>query len=264
LLDKTVEECAGGEAEVVAPLGVPLDAQDEVRRGAFAGLAPFDGFDDSVLGAARGDAEAVTWDADSLVVAGVDGKAEKVVLLGSLGGVQEGAQERVGRDCGVVGYGDTSAGGMVYGEDCEILYQRASAPDVEELQAKADGENWLVEIVGVLDEEFIHIFPGAVRWRTLWDGFLAVFLRVYIGGTAGKEDGLAGVDEICDGCGRRVEGDFDGGASASLYRDGVLGPRTLVIAEVCTRRHGNGDSGLHGRLIIRLVAVFHVEHLRRD
>src|SRR5271169_6726591 len=91
--DEAVEEGAGGGADVVAALGVPLDAEDEVGGGAFGGLAAFDGFDDRVLRTAGGDAEAVAGYADGLMVAGVDGKTEEVVLLGGLFGGEEGAQE---------------------------------------------------------------------------------------------------------------------------------------------------------------------------
>ena len=81
MCDEPVEESPGTLAYVVAALGVPLNAEDEVRRGSFAGLATLYRFDDTILRAARGDAKTVTGDADSLVVAGVDGKAKKVVLF---------------------------------------------------------------------------------------------------------------------------------------------------------------------------------------
>src|SRR6266478_3149269 len=66
--DEAVEERAGGRADVVAALGMPLNAEDEVGGGAFAGLTAFDGFDDGVLRAAGGDAESVAGNADGLVV----------------------------------------------------------------------------------------------------------------------------------------------------------------------------------------------------
>ena len=71
--DEAVEEGAGGGADVVAALGVPLNAEDVVGGGPFGGLAAFDGFDHCVLRAAGGDAESVAGDADGLMVAGVDG-----------------------------------------------------------------------------------------------------------------------------------------------------------------------------------------------
>ena len=83
---EALEEGFGGGADVVAALGVPLDAEDEVGVGVGGVLAAFDGFDDGVLGAAGGDAEAVAGDADGLVVAGVDGETEESVLFGGFFG----------------------------------------------------------------------------------------------------------------------------------------------------------------------------------
>jgi hypothetical protein len=194
--NKAVEEGPGGGADVVAALGVPLDTEDEVGGGAFGGLAAFDRFDDGVLGAAGGDAETVAGDADGLMVAGVDGETEEVVLFWGLFGGEEGAEERPGRRSGGVGYGDFAACGVIDGEWGQVLNQRASTPDVEDLDAEADGEDGLVEIVGVLEEELIDVFAGAVGGGALGDRILAVFLRVYVGWAAGKKDGLAGVNEI--------------------------------------------------------------------
>ncbi len=160
-----------------------------------------------------------------------------------------------------MGYRYASAGGVVDWEDREILHQGASAPDVEELEAEADCEDGFIEVVGILDEEFVHILPGSVGGRALRNRFLAVFLRVDVGGASWEEDGLAGVDEIGDGDGGGIDGNFNREAAASLNGCGVLRPGALVVGEVSARRDGNGDAGLHGRLIIRLVAVFHVEHL---
>jgi hypothetical protein len=149
--DKAVEEGAGGGADVVAALGVPLDTEDEMGGGSFGGLAAFDRFDDGVLGTAGGDAQAVAGDADGLMVAGVDGEAEEVILLGGLFEGEESAEQGLGCRSGGVGYGDFATRDMVDGEWGEVLNQRASAPDVEDLDAEADGKDGLVEIVGVLE-----------------------------------------------------------------------------------------------------------------
>ena len=131
--------------------------------GAFGGLAAFDGFDDSVLRAAGGDAEAVAGDADGLVVAGVDGEAEEAVLFGGFFGGEERAEEGFGRDGGSVGYGYGAAGGVIDGQEAEVLDEGSAAPDVEDLDAEADGEDGLVEVVGVLEEEFVDVFAGDGR-----------------------------------------------------------------------------------------------------
>jgi len=72
--DEAVEEGSGGGAQVVTALGMPLDTEDEVGGGAFGGLSPFDCLNDSILGAAGGDAKAVAGDADGLMMAGINGE----------------------------------------------------------------------------------------------------------------------------------------------------------------------------------------------
>jgi hypothetical protein len=89
-----------------------------VVSGGIGGLATFYGFDDGVLGAASGDAEAVAGNADGLVVTGIDGKAEKAVLprrfFGSVFG-KDRAEERVLSDSDCVRNGYAAAGGVVDG-----------------------------------------------------------------------------------------------------------------------------------------------------
>jgi hypothetical protein len=70
--------------------------------------------------------------------------------------------------------------------------------------------------VGVLDEEFIDIFAGAVGWGALGDRVLTVFLRVDVGWAAREQNSLTGVNEVGDGGGGREEGDFDRLAAAAL------------------------------------------------
>ena len=72
--DEAFEEGLGGWADVVAALGVPLDAYYVVGVRIVGVLATFYGFDDCILWAAGGYAEAVAGDAYGLVVAGVDGE----------------------------------------------------------------------------------------------------------------------------------------------------------------------------------------------
>src|SRR5258708_38254020 len=100
---------------------MPLHAEDKVGSGAFAGLAPFDGFNDGVLRAAGGDAEAVAGDADGLVVAGVDREAEEVVVFGGFVCSEGGAGEGFGGRGGGVGDGDLAAGGVVGGGGGGVL-----------------------------------------------------------------------------------------------------------------------------------------------
>ena len=172
--------------DFVAALGVPLDAEDEMGGGVGGVLAAFDGFDDGVLGAAGGDAEAVAGDADGLVVGGVDGEAEEAVLRGGFFGGNDGAEEGVGGDGGGVGDGDRFSGGVIDWHGGEVLDEGSAAPDVEGLDAEADGEDGLVEVVGVLDEELIYIFAGGVGGVALGDGVVAVLLGLTSAGEPGR------------------------------------------------------------------------------
>ena len=134
-------------ARSIAALGVPLDCQDEVARG-----VGFYGFDDGVLGAAGGDAEALAGDSDGLVVAGVDGEAEEAILLRGLEGwgnglgEEDGAEERVWGDCSsrVSDRYGCSLRRDLRACTVKVLEESAAAPDIEELDAEADGEDGLV------------------------------------------------------------------------------------------------------------------------
>jgi hypothetical protein len=251
--DEAVEEGLGGGADVVAALGVPLDAEDEVVRGGVRGLTAFDGFDDGVLRAAGGDAEAVAGNANGLVVAGVDGETEETVLLGGFFGDSlwslfrgnDGSEEGIRSYGGSVGDGYAAASRVVDRQDAEVLDQGSSAPDVERLEAEADGEDGLIEVVGVLNEEFVDVFPGVVGGRALGDGVLAVFVGIDVGWAAGEEDRLAGVDEVSDLGGGGFEGDLDGLAAAAGNGFGVHGPGALVVGEVRAGGDGDGYAGVH-------------------
>src|SRR5277367_5917652 len=165
-------------------------------RGAFGGLTAFYSLNNAVLRTTGRDSEAIAGNADRLVVAGVYREAEEIVLLWGLAMGKEGAEHGVWGDCGTVGDGHAAACGVVYRKDGEILNESAAAPHIEELNAEADGEDWLVEVVGVLDEEFVNIFAEAVGWGALGDGLLAVFLWIDVCWTTGEEDSLAGIDKV--------------------------------------------------------------------
>ena len=87
-----VEEGAGGGADVVAALGVPLDAEEElgaVDAGGAPGGVVFYGFDYAVVRAASYDAEAVAGRGDGLVVASIDRETEETVGRGGFHRVKD-------------------------------------------------------------------------------------------------------------------------------------------------------------------------------
>jgi hypothetical protein len=224
---------------------MPLNAKDEVVSTGVRGLATLDGFDHSILRAAGGDAKAVARDTNGLVMAGVDGETKEAVLLRCFFGGDETTEQRIWRDCRGVSDSYAAAGGVVDGENVEMLNQRTATPDVQGLGAEADGEDWLVEVMGVLDEEFVHVLAGWVGRGTLRDRLLAVFVGVDIRRAAREENPLAGVDQVRDLGWRSFEWDLDGLAAATLNRGGIHGPGALVICEIGAGRKRDGDAGLH-------------------
>lgn len=238
-----MEESAGGGADLVAPLRVPLHAEDEV--GAARSLPAFDGLDDRVLRAAGGDAKAVAGDSDGLVVAGVDGEPEKAVLLRRLGRGNDGGEQRVGRDGGGVRDGHAAPGAVIDRHRRKMLDQRTTAPDVERLRAEADGEDGLVQVVGVLEEKLVDVLAGGVGGVRLGHGLLPVLVGIGVGGAAGQKDGLAGVDEVGGGAGRGVERHLDGMAAGFFDGLGVDRPGTEIVVGVGAGGQRNGDAGLH-------------------
>ena len=153
-------------------------------------------------------------------------------MFWGFGRSENGPEERFRCDGGSVGDGDLAPGGVVDLEGVEILNQRATAPYIEDLDAEADGEDRLIEVVRVLEEKLIDVFARVVGGRALGDGVLTILLRVHIGGAAGEEDCLAGVDQVgdLDGCGE--EGNFDGFATAAFNARGVLRPGALIVVRI--------------------------------
>jgi hypothetical protein len=221
-----------------------LDTEYEVS-GTFRGLTTLYGFDHSILRAAGGDTEAVAGDTDGLMVARVDGQAKETVLLRSFFGGNDGAEKRIGWNGSGMGDGDATASGMVDGQDIEILHQCSSTPDIKRLEAEADGEDWFIEVVGVLDKELVHVFPSIIGRRAFRDRLLTVLMRVDVRWTAREENGLAGVDQV-GGLGRAgLERDLDRLAAATLYGCGIHRPGALVVGEVGAGRNRNSDARLH-------------------
>jgi hypothetical protein len=116
------------------------------------------------------------------------------------------------------------------------------------LGAEADSQDGLVEVVGVLEEELVDVFAGGVGGFALGDGVVAVLLRVDVGGGAGEEDGLAGVDEVGGLAGGGVEGDFYRLSPGASDGFGILRPGFAVVFKIRAGRDGDGYAGFHAGL----------------
>ena len=208
-------------------------------------LSTFDGLDDGVLRAARGDVQAVAGDGERLVVAGVDGQAEEAVLFGGFVLHDEAAEQGIRRDGGGVGHCDGAAGGVVDGHGGEVLDEGSAAPDVERLHAEADAEQRLAQVMGVLEEQLVDGLAAGVGGGGLGFGVLAVLLRVDVGAAAGEQDALAAVDEVGDGGCGRLSGTSTASPPAALDRHRRTGARSARCSQVGAVGDGDGDAGLH-------------------
>ena len=131
-----------------------------------------------------------------------------------------------------------------------MLDEGSAAPDVERLDAEADGEQGFMQIVGVLEEELVDGLAAGVGGGGFGFEVLAVLLRVDVGSAAGEQDALAAIDEVGDSRLREIQRDFDGLAAGALDRVGVLGPGALAVGEVSAVGDGDGDAaGLHLRIL---------------
>src|SRR5215470_11035109 len=132
-----------GEGVVVdGTFGVPLHGENEV-----IGRGSFDGFGDLVFGAARDDAQAFSDFVDRLMVAGVD----RHTLEGGRVVVRHSCQLGIGIDLHGVGDGDGASGCMVDAR-LDVLNQRSTTMDVQDLQAVANPEQRLARVVGITQE----------------------------------------------------------------------------------------------------------------
>ena len=177
-----------------------------------------------------------------MMVAGVDGKTEEVVLFGCFLSGDECAEKGFGCcGCGV-GDSDFAACGVIDGKDAEILNKRAAAPDVEDLDTKTDGEDGFVEVVCILKEEFVGVFARRVGRSAFGNGVLTVFLGVDISGAAREKNGLTGVDEVGNLNRSETKRNFYGCASTALDCRSILRPRALVIRAIGTGGLRDGDA----------------------
>ena len=135
----------------------------------------------------------------------------------------------------------------------DVLNQGAVEPGVKGLEALADGEDGLVEVEGVLEEEFVDGGAGIVGRGGVGAGGFAVFLGVDVGGGAGQEDALDGGEDFGDALRGFMEGNDDGCGAGGDERVKVLGQGALVVGGGVGdggvgAGFGDGDMDGHGRL----------------
>jgi len=203
---------------------MPLNPEYEVRVGVMRVLSALNGLDYCVLRAASGNAKPVPGNADRLVVAGVDGKPEKTFFLRSFLVRDHPSEKRLRSNRSVMSYRDTLSSRMVDRHRGQILNQGSAAPHIQGLRPEADPEERFIEVVGVLDQEFIDVLSGRVGGVALRDRFMAVLVRIYVRGRSRKQDTLAGVNKVGGLARGGVEGDRDRLAPGAGDGLGVLQP----------------------------------------
>lgn len=123
----------------------------------------------------------------------------------------------------------------------DVLNQGASAPGIEALQTLADGEDGLVEIEGVLEEELVDGSARCVSGRGFGLPGGAVFLGVDVGGAAWEKNSLHCGEDASDALRRLMERDGDWGGSGRAQGVEVLRQGALVIRSVKRSWFRDGD-----------------------
>jgi hypothetical protein len=155
-----------------------------------------------------------------------------------------------------VGFQDGALGRVIdEGSDLawDVLDEGAVEPGVEGLEALADGEDGLVEVEGVLEEELVDGGAGIVGWGGVGVGGFAVFLGIDVSGGAGQEDALDGGEDFGDALRGFMEGDDDGCGAGGDERVELLRQGALVVGGGVGdggvgAGFGDGDMDGHGRL----------------
>ena len=82
------------------------------------------------------------------------------------------------------------APGTVIHIGLKVLNQRAIAPDIERLSAVADGQNGLLKVECILQQELIDARAGWIGLTALRNSILAKSLRINIKSTTRQENPL--------------------------------------------------------------------------
>jgi len=131
-----------------------------------------------------------------------------------------------------VGFNYVTARAVIDGgveDGFEILNKSAVAPDVEGLCAVADGEDGLVEIEGVLEQELVDGGAGSVGRPAGGDRFFVVALRVDVEAAAGKKDTLDTSEKASDALGSFVERNDHCVGAGRLHGGDVLREGALIV-----------------------------------
>lgn len=145
--------------------------------------------------------------------------------------------------------GDSAAGLVVDGRvenAFEILDERAVAPDVEGLRPVTDGENGLVEVEGVLEQEFVDGGTRSVGGAACGNRLLAIAQGIDVEPAAGKQNALGIGEEFGDAVRTLVKGNDDR-CCADRVEGGEIGRKgALVVVGISGSGLGDRNAQRHG------------------
>jgi len=213
---------------------MPLHADHEV-----SGRVELDSFNDAIDWRDSSHKQIVAGDPDGLMMAGVD------LWQGSFGGRDDPAKPGPGSDLRRMSMGNGAARLMIH-RSLQVLDQGAVAPDVERLRAVADGENGLLEIECILQQELVDGRAAGVGLATLWDRIFAKSLRVHIEAASRQQDALNPAKQPGNAVRPLVQRDNDGGYACGVKGGKIGGQGALVVFGVAAGWFGDGDMEGHG------------------
>jgi hypothetical protein len=182
-----------------------------------------------------------------LMVAGVD------LRLGDKPARNKVSQPRAGHYLYRVGLGNIPAWAVI-DSGLQILNQRPIQPDIQILHAVADGENGLVEVEGVLEQELVNGGSGRVGLTTFWNSIFSVSLWIDIKLAAGQENTLNPREQTGDTIRALVQGNDDRRSTCRTKGGQVERQRPLVVSRIGACRLRDCDVDAHGRNSVRFPA----------
>jgi hypothetical protein len=213
---------------------MPLDGYNEMR-----GAIQLNSFNHVVFRGDCADEEVVSYSVDGLVMTRVDLNFQPVA------GREQSGKPRFGVDAHRMGI-ENGAARAVIDRCSEVLNQTAIEPDIETLQTRADGEDGLVQIEGVLQQELVDGCAGGIGWAAFGYTGFAISLRVNIVATTGKQDALNTEKDAGHAGLALMERHKNGRHSGGMKGGQIRRERALIVGGIGAGGLGYSDMDGHG------------------
>jgi hypothetical protein len=66
-----------------------------------------------------------------------------------------------------------------------------------------------MQVIGILDEQFVDILAGRIRGSTRLNGILSILPRAHVGAASRQDDSLARVHQVSDPGRTQIQGNFN-------------------------------------------------------